>query len=1025
MTNKPHPRKHHGANNNNKEYHHIHFGSINVRTAKCEMKLAEHVMHIKSLKHDICCIQETHIVGQGEVEFKDPDLKGWRIIYSGLKRKAQAGVAIVLAPHVKIVDIEYQIEGRLLLTRISVYGTKLAIISCYAPTEEYSTSVKEAYHNNLTNIIKSTKLSHPSFKLLIGGDFNATIGNDCQSSNWRCVGPYNDDEPTSFNGMKLLEMAETNNLFILNTMFATKSPTHRWTFKSNLGYLRRLDYILGEWYIKRATTNCRAYPGVSDAFESDHRVVVLTAMLPTKKSRKKIFRKKSKKEHCILNVKTLRDDEKVVSLYSDRLDELLAQPPQTEQVDEIADFLVNNIRKASEETIPTISKTKEIKPWANDDFINALTERRKSTNEVERKELSRKIRQLRIQLKSAFFKDKASKINHANEQRMTEEEFRLAKNYKAIQKSKQHLIQPEKLEKHFAHHFGRREFNIQPELSQPEDYPHILPPEDFTPIDESPPETPEVQKCLTKFKNGKCQGTDRIYGEQLKYSKSIQLVMYLVTLLGIIWKAIEVPSSWLYSSITCLHKKGPRTQAENYRGLSIIATLSKLVSMVIVERIRTAYESILLPTQFGFRKNRSTTDAIFIVQHILKMSSRERQPLFLCFIDLKAAYDWIPREALFRVLEIRLKCPKLIAILRSLYTGTKACIKNLPRYFDTFVGCRQGALESPVIFNIYMDFVMRCAKHEVLRQFPEHGTSIKYAIPNEVSPRSLRTDKSHGTIKVTDLSYADDVVVFSENISDLQQVIEIYDKTFSRFGLTMSYKKTETMAFNVDEEIKEQDSLITINGIELKNVRQFRYLGHLITNNNNTSEFLYSRISSAFEKWNELKQVLTDREIHLNTRMKILVACVRSRLLYSVQAWELTKTQIQKLETIWNNFLRKMITGGYARKNAPPRSKKKKGVDPTSLVEGELDWSYKISNDKLHQITSTQPIELFYFTQHLQYIAHVCRMENNMLLKQVLFDKRNTLKNIERIMDIDKTQILRAMMNKNDLKQLLAARFDQ
>ena len=59
----------------------------------------------------------------------------------------------------------------------------------------------------------------------------------------------------------------------------------------------------------------------------------------------------------------------------------------------------------------------------------------------------------------------------------------------------------------------------------------------------------------------------------------------------------------------------------------------------------------------------------------------------------------------------------------------------------------------------------------------------------------------------------------------------------------MSYSKTETVAFNIDEEIKSQESLITIGDNKIKNVLTFKYLGHTITNDEKkTSRFLYGRI---------------------------------------------------------------------------------------------------------------------------------------------------------------------------------------
>ena len=76
---------------------------------------------------------------------------------------------------------------------------------------------------------------------------------------------------------------------------------------------------------------------------------------------------------------------------------------------------------------------------------------------------------------------------------------------------------------------------------------------------------------------------------------------------------------------------------------------------------------------------------------------------------------------LFKILEIRIKSPILVSILQALYTGPSAAIKGSKFIFETFSGCRQGGIESPVIFNIYLDFVLRCAEYEVLKK---HRTPV-------------------------------------------------------------------------------------------------------------------------------------------------------------------------------------------------------------------------------------------------------------------------------------------------------------
>ena len=53
--------------------------------------------------------------------------------------------------------------------------------------------------------------------------------------------------------------------------------------------------------------------------------------------------------------------------------------------------------------------------------------------------------------------------------------------------------------------------------------------------------------------------------------------------------------------------------------------------------------------------------------------------------------------------------------------------------------------------------------------------------------------------------YADDIAILCKNIDELAAILNIYDQTFSRFGLQISYGKTETMAFNVPEDIKSKN----------------------------------------------------------------------------------------------------------------------------------------------------------------------------------------------------------------------------
>ena len=237
-----------------------------------------------------------------------------------------------------------------------------------------------------------------------------------------------------------------------------------------------------------------------------------------------------------------------------------------------------------------------------------------------------------------------------------------------------------------------------------------------------------------------------------------------------IWSALKVPSNWLHASITCLHKKGPMSDASNYRGLSIGANMSCIIAKIIMSRLKDAYETNISNAQFGFRKNRSTSDGIYVLKTVI---DKYAEPLIAVYIDLTAAYDHIPRDMLFRVLRLRTGATHLINILEKMYESTTASIRGMETKFEVLVGCRQGGQESPCLFNYYFDYVLKIAANEIDAAYPDGwGIEFQFDIPHWCTNREQRAQgRMRGTEIVRYILYADDVVLFCKCASEA-------DKTF-------------------------------------------------------------------------------------------------------------------------------------------------------------------------------------------------------------------------------------------------------
>lgn len=161
--------------------------------------------------------------------------------------------------------------------------------------------------------------------------------------------------------------------------------------------------------------------------------------------------------------------------------------------------------------------------------------------------------------------------------------------------------------------------------------------------------------------------SDGLVAEQIKYNSSAELVSLLYALMALIRSTFAILGHG-FTLITCLYKsEGDKMEPSNYCGLSITATCSKISIAIIVEHLRPLYEILPLPNLFGFRANKSNNDAIFVMKNL---TDKHQSELFCCFLDLKAMYDWIDWDTLFKLLEIQYGARPLVQLLKCVYRGT-------------------------------------------------------------------------------------------------------------------------------------------------------------------------------------------------------------------------------------------------------------------------------------------------------------------------------------------------------------------
>ena len=142
--------------------------------------------------------------------------------------------------------------------------------------------------------------------------------------------------------------------------------------------------------------------------------------------------------------------------------------------------------------------------------------------------------------------------------------------------------------------------------------------------------------------------------------------------------------------------------------------------------------------------------------------------------------------------------------------------------FETKSGVRQGGPESPLLFNIYLDFIMRIYL-KLCNESGIHFQKPKYRIPSSAAKRN---NEIVGYQQIDWIGYADDLILIFDSKRDLQKALNILDTLFVKFGLAINASKTKTMIFN-HQNTKEcyPETICNLNGANIDNVKTFIYLG--------------------------------------------------------------------------------------------------------------------------------------------------------------------------------------------------------
>lgn len=143
----------------------------------------------------------------------------------------------------------------------------------------------------------------------------------------------------------------------------------------------------------------------------------------------------------------------------------------------------------------------------------------------------------------------------------------------------------------------------------------------------------------------------------------------------------------------------------NYRGISVLASVSRILSKIINIRLESLIQNKISEEQAGFTTDKSCVDHIFTIRQMMERMLTKGKEIHFIFIDLEKAYDTVPVNRLWTTLQKTGVPTRLIDLTRRMYKCI-ACLKmgeNLSAEFCTTKGLRQKRGMLPPLFKIFLE----------------------------------------------------------------------------------------------------------------------------------------------------------------------------------------------------------------------------------------------------------------------------------------------------------------------------------